>query len=62
MYVSPKMFAEIPFLFEFKVPPQAPPNNVVFNYDIFKETTKEKVLTRAILNHFVQSQAARDAA
>jgi hypothetical protein len=56
------MFAEIPFLFEFKVPPQAPPNNVVFNYDIFKETTKEKVLTRAILNHFVQSQAARDAA
>jgi hypothetical protein len=56
------MFAEIPFLFEFKVPPQAPPSNVVFNYDIFKETTKEKVLTRAILNHFVQSQAARDAA
>jgi hypothetical protein len=39
------MFAEIPFLFEFKVPPQAPPSNVVFNYDIFKETTKEKVLT-----------------
>jgi hypothetical protein len=47
-YVSPEMFAEIPFLFEFKVPPQAPPSNVVFNYDIFKETTKEKVLTRAI--------------
>ena len=50
------------FFFQFKVPSQAPPKNVVFNYDVFKETTKENVLTKAILKQFVQIQSARDAA
>ena len=55
------MFAEIQFLFQFKVPPQTP-KHVVFNHDVFKETTKENVLTRAILKQFGHSQTARDAA
>ena len=50
------------FFFQFKVPPQAPPKNVVFNYDVFKETIKENVLTKAILKQFLQNQVARDAA
>jgi hypothetical protein len=56
------MFAEIQFIFQFKVPPQAPYKNVVFNHEIFKETNKENVLTRAILKQFGHSQTARDAA
>ena len=56
------MFAEIPFLFQFKVLLQAPYTNVVFNYEIFKETNKENVLSRTILKQFGHSQIARDAA
>ena len=56
------MFAEIQFIFQFKVPPQAPYKNVVFNHEIFKETNKENVLTRAILKQFDLNQDARDAA
>lgn len=56
------MFAEIQFIFQFKVPPQAPYKNVVFNYEIFTETNKENVLAKAILKQFGHSQTARDAA
>ena len=55
-------FHEILLLFQFKVPPATPHKNDKITSKIFKETTIENVLTKAILKQFDQIQSARDAA
>lgn len=58
IYISLKVSVEILFyFFQFKDPPRTPPQNTMFNYEVFKKTTKENVLTRAILKQFIQAAA-----